>query len=169
MKIPFSLSRQATLWKDQICVGQSPLDFHRSQRDFHSCHIRQQHFLLFWLLFWDLVQGKVQVPAWTWHWMGQPPVCQLPTRGLIPTAQPCIRPRIPSNLWSRQLIVLDLWLRIAASAWGQLSMPMAGAGEHAAALWRGDCLAFAPTLVSLGLCVHLFFSTMELFEFRSKF
>ena len=57
---------------------------------------------------------------------------------------------IPSNLWSGQLIVLDLWWRIAQQP--QLGANSAcqwwvGAGEHAVALWSGDCLAIAHTLV----------------------
>jgi hypothetical protein len=112
-------------------VGQSPLDFRthktkgtstpvtRDNSDFFSCGLIP-----------GLGTGQGSGSSMEMALNG--PVCQVPNHA---SSQ-----EIPSNLWSRQLIVLDLWWRIAASAWGpcQLSRPMVGAGEHAVALWCGD-------------------------------
>ena len=138
VKIPFPPSRQATLGRINW-VGQSLLtSTQKLLATVFSCLLA--------------CIGTGQGSGSGMEMALEEPVCQLPTRGLMTTAKPStmhMQPRKSIEFVVRTAncsgpLVED---STAASAWGQLSMPMVGAGEHAVALWSGDCLAIAHTLV----------------------
>lgn len=81
---------------------------------------------------WGLEMASV--PAWKWHWdrASQLPTAQPTTTRVLICPLPTNKPgwsskEIPSDLWLRQLIILDLWRRIPTLVrTDQLGMPNGG-------------------------------------------
>lgn len=139
------LRRGHTLGRINRCVGRrSPLDFHRKLKGSPPLLSLETNIIFapFWFYFWRLATAhSARVQRFQlgddchWgNWMGGQCVYQLPTRARQSRAS---SQEIPSNLWSRQLIVLDLWWRIADSQRGTNPARVLG-NMHASALCCGE-------------------------------